>query len=156
MSGANCTAAKTTPASAEKIAIGRKQQQLPTFPFAQTEAHRFSKAGTQIQYNYMDLPSKISQNGAVLVKYTYLENTLRLNDEKNLIKLRAGFYGNHPAYSKWVRKEIERLFSEGPLKEDDINRVINKAIAEIGEAQIQCEAGLFKNMNRFFKHLINQ
>ena len=29
-------------------------------------------SGTQIQYNYLDLPSKISQNGAVLVKYTYL------------------------------------------------------------------------------------
>ena len=74
---------------------------------------------------------------------------------KNLKKLPNRFHGNHPAYSKWIEKKLEKLSNtKGGLTEEKINKLLDESKKEIYKAYENFKnTGGKENMNDYFKKL---
>ena len=92
---------------------------------------------------------------AVYNQFSDVAEFMARDSKVNLLEVPAGFHGNHPAYSKWVTRELEELARDGMTYEKlmDFKR---KAVEEIEHAyKIWIDSGKSNNanMNEYFKKL---
>ena len=86
-----------------------------------------------------------------------LSSLLARDSGKNLKKLPNRFHGNHPAYSKWISAQLDRMASskEG-ITQAGIDKLLKNATKRINEAYDNFRrTGGKENMNDYFKKLIN-
>lgn len=86
-----------------------------------------------------------------------LSSLLARDSGKNLKKLPNRFHGNHPAYSKWISAQLDRMASskEG-ITQAGIDKLLKNANKRINEAYDNFRrTGGKENMNEYFKKLIN-
>lgn len=74
-------------------------------------------------------------------------------EEMNLKLVRAGFHGNHPAYSTWITNELNKTMEkESRLTPQSVNEIITEAKIEIENAYKNYKL-TGENMNTYFKKL---
>ena len=89
---------------------------------------------------------------AVYRDYKEIQSLMH-KDIDNLFEIPAGFHGNHPAYSKWIRTQLDEYKSKGGITIDNLNELKNQAQKEITKARRQWEASdRTINMNTYFKN----
>ncbi len=102
---------------------------------------------TQIQKHHL-IPQALFEKMPVLSKY------ILRNASYNLKKLPNRFHGNHPAYSKWIEKEIGKLAEKGMFNEKGLRGLIKDANQHINKAYKEFEVS-GQNLNQYFKNLNN-
>ena len=77
-----------------------------------------------------------------------------MEKNKKIIRVPAGFHGNHPKYSKWIENELnDIILNEGKLTPESVNRLIKKATDEINNSFIHYQK-TGENMNTYFEKLL--
>lgn len=101
------------------------------------------KAITQIQKHHI-IPQQVYNLMPEIADY------ILKNSGGNLKKLPNRFHGNHPAYTNWIKQEIEKLHRSGNLTEDGLKGLIENANKEINQAYGEFER-TGQSLNDYFK-----
>ena len=83
-----------------------------------------------------------------------LWDVMERDSKYNRIELPAGFHGNHPAYTAWIREKLTAAMNKGRLTPDDIYKIKKEALLEI-EIAFEYWRKTGDNMNDYFK-ILNQ
>ena len=86
-----------------------------------------------------------------------LPASLKRDSRANLKLVPAGFHGNHPSYSRWVKFRLSQLQTEGALTYDKFIAFKKEATSHINNALKEWETSgqnMDKNMNKYFEKLL--
>lgn len=116
---------------------------------------KVKRAGMAVEYFFNGVKLKKHKHHiipmAVFKENTNLSKYMH-KDKGNLIELPEKFHGNHPAYSKWIKEQIDMATSRGTLSVETINDIKELAKKEINKAeQVWYESNGSINMNTYFK-----
>jgi RHS repeat-associated protein len=79
-----------------------------------------------------------------------LKALMKLGNKKNLMSLTTPFHGNHPQFSKYVKKQITDLKEAGSLTKESIESLQTNLRAMINKAASEYEQ-TGKNLNEYFR-----
>lgn len=83
-----------------------------------------------------------------------LKGVLKKDSAENLLQLPAGFHGNHPAYNKWIQRQIlDKTNGNRPLTIEELDVIKRNASREINRALDAYKNGSGLNLNKHFKNL---
>ncbi|MGZ3861142.1 MAG: AHH domain-containing protein [Flavisolibacter sp.] len=87
--------------------------------------------------------------------YTEFKNELQeldwvQDEEENLMKLPVPFHGNHPSYSGFVKKEVQKILESSTNKLKDLKQ-LQKDLRDL--IQNVHDSGRYERMNHYFKSL---